>query len=97
MVQLWTQQKTGKRMTLKKVQILQSKFLNFFLNLLVFKPFCDGSHKTRGQGMTPVRFVPEKDSTVWLCGCKHTNNPPYCDGTHKQDFIASAPLHEYTD
>ncbi|XP_038134932.1 CDGSH iron-sulfur domain-containing protein 3, mitochondrial-like [Cyprinodon tularosa] len=61
------------------------------------QPFCDGSHKTRGQGMTPIRFVPEKDSTVWLCGCKHTNNPPYCDGTHKQDFIASAPLHEYTD
>ncbi|MEQ2295875.1 hypothetical protein AMECASPLE_019048 [Ameca splendens] len=61
------------------------------------QPFCDGAHKTRAQGMTPLRFVPEKDSTVWLCGCKHTNNPPYCDGTHKQDFIVSAPLHEYTD
>ncbi|XP_047222400.1 CDGSH iron-sulfur domain-containing protein 3, mitochondrial-like isoform X1 [Girardinichthys multiradiatus] len=65
--------------------------------LSVFKPFCDGAHKTRAQGMTPLRFVPEKDSTVWLCGCKHTNNPPYCDGTHKQDFIVSAPVHEYTD
>uniref|UniRef100_A0A3P9CIM1 Iron-binding zinc finger CDGSH type domain-containing protein n=1 Tax=Maylandia zebra TaxID=106582 RepID=A0A3P9CIM1_9CICH len=31
---------------------------------------------------------------IWLCGCKHTSNPPYCDGTHKQDFIVSAPLHE---
>ncbi|XP_047222402.1 CDGSH iron-sulfur domain-containing protein 3, mitochondrial-like isoform X2 [Girardinichthys multiradiatus] len=61
------------------------------------QPFCDGAHKTRAQGMTPLRFVPEKDSTVWLCGCKHTNNPPYCDGTHKQDFIVSAPVHEYTD
>ncbi|KAM4749808.1 uncharacterized protein FYW61_003996 [Anableps anableps] len=61
------------------------------------QPFCDGAHKTRAQGMMPLRFVPEKDSTVWLCGCKHTSNPPYCDGTHKQDFIVSAPLHEHTD
>ncbi|XP_012712366.2 CDGSH iron-sulfur domain-containing protein 3, mitochondrial [Fundulus heteroclitus] len=61
------------------------------------QPFCDGAHKTRAQGMTPLRFVPEKDSTVWLCGCKHTSSPPYCDGTHKQDFIVSAPLHEHAD
>ncbi|NOY65910.1 MAG: hypothetical protein GXP13_00690 [Gammaproteobacteria bacterium] len=19
----------------------------------------------------------------WLCGCKHTNKPPFCDGIHK--------------
>lgn len=68
-----------------------------YLRFSVWKPFCDGTHKTRAQGMKGLRFVPEKDSTVWLCGCKHTNNPPYCDGTHKQDFIVSAPLHEYTD
>ncbi|XP_072239828.1 CDGSH iron-sulfur domain-containing protein 3, mitochondrial-like isoform X1 [Leuresthes tenuis] len=61
------------------------------------QPFCDGAHKTRAPGLSPLRFVPEKDSTVWLCGCKHTNNPPYCDGTHKQDFILSAALHEHTD
>ncbi|XP_054866248.1 CDGSH iron-sulfur domain-containing protein 3, mitochondrial isoform X2 [Amphiprion ocellaris] len=58
------------------------------------QPFCDGAHKTKAQGLSPLRFVPEKDATVWLCGCKYTNNPPYCDGTHKQDFIKSAPLHE---
>ncbi|XP_061536459.1 CDGSH iron-sulfur domain-containing protein 3, mitochondrial-like [Phycodurus eques] len=58
------------------------------------QPFCDGAHKTKAQGLSPLRFVPEKDATVWLCGCKYTNNPPYCDGTHKQDFITSAPLHE---
>ncbi|XP_044046329.1 CDGSH iron-sulfur domain-containing protein 3, mitochondrial-like [Siniperca chuatsi] len=61
------------------------------------QPFCDGAHKTKAQGLSPLRFVPEKDTTVWLCGCKYTNNPPYCDGTHKQDFIVSAPLHEQTD
>ncbi|XP_004538789.1 uncharacterized protein LOC101486242 isoform X1 [Maylandia zebra] len=58
------------------------------------QPFCDGSHKTRAQGLSPLRFVPEKDASVWLCGCKHTSNPPYCDGTHKEHFIVSAPLHE---
>ncbi|XP_034544555.1 CDGSH iron-sulfur domain-containing protein 3, mitochondrial-like [Notolabrus celidotus] len=61
------------------------------------QPFCDGAHKMKAQGLSPLRFVPEKDSTVWLCGCKYTKNPPYCDGTHKQDFIVSAPLHEPTD
>ncbi|KAM8773378.1 uncharacterized protein AB9X84_015886 [Acanthopagrus schlegelii] len=61
------------------------------------QPFCDGAHKTKAQGLMPLRFIPEKDCTVWLCGCKYTNNPPYCDGTHKQDFIVSAPLHEQTD
>lgn len=61
------------------------------------QPFCDGAHKTKAQGLMPLRFVPEKDATAWLCGCKYTSNPPYCDGTHKQDFIASAPLHEPTD
>ncbi|XP_030589779.1 CDGSH iron-sulfur domain-containing protein 3, mitochondrial [Archocentrus centrarchus] len=61
------------------------------------QPFCDGSHKSRAQGLSPLRFVPQEDATVWLCGCKHTNNPPYCDGTHKQDFIVSAPLHEPTE
>jgi len=21
---------------------------------------------------------------VWLCDCKRTGNPPYCDGTHSK-------------
>jgi len=78
------------------LQIAQIQFI-LSSHLFVSQPFCDGAHKTRAPGLSPLRFVPEKDSTVWLCGCKHTNNPPYCDGTHKQDFILSAPLHEHTD
>ncbi|XP_056442995.1 CDGSH iron-sulfur domain-containing protein 3, mitochondrial-like [Gadus chalcogrammus] len=61
------------------------------------QPFCDGSHKTKAQGLGPHRFVPEKDSTVWLCGCKYTNNPPFCDGTHKSEFIQCSPLAEESD
>lgn len=58
------------------------------------QPFCDGAHKTKAEGLMPLRFVPEQDSTAWLCGCKYTNNPPYCDGTHKQDFIKSVHILE---
>uniref|UniRef100_G3Q252 Iron-binding zinc finger CDGSH type domain-containing protein n=1 Tax=Gasterosteus aculeatus TaxID=69293 RepID=G3Q252_GASAC len=61
------------------------------------QPFCDGAHKTKAQGLSPLRFVPEKDATVWLCGCKYSNNPPYCDGTHKQAFVLSATLHKHKD
>ena len=70
--------------------------LVLFLNLFSLKlqPFCDGSHKTEAPGMAPHRFVPEKDCTVWLCGCKYTHNPPYCDGTHNMDFIKFATLAE---
>ena len=31
---------------------------------------------------TPTAFTAEKTETVFLCGCKHTANAPYCDGTH---------------
>uniref|UniRef100_A0A8C5CSP6 Iron-binding zinc finger CDGSH type domain-containing protein n=1 Tax=Gadus morhua TaxID=8049 RepID=A0A8C5CSP6_GADMO len=61
------------------------------------QPFCDGSHKTKAPGLGPHRFVPEKDSTVWLCGCKYTNNPPFCDGTHKSEFIQCSALAEESD
>ncbi|HTB35019.1 MAG TPA: CDGSH iron-sulfur domain-containing protein [bacterium] len=25
----------------------------------------------------------EEKKTVYLCQCKHSKNPPFCDGTHK--------------
>jgi CDGSH-type Zn-finger protein len=30
-----------------------------------------------------LKYTPEKDESVWLCQCKHTKNPPFCDGSHK--------------
>ncbi|XP_029362404.1 CDGSH iron-sulfur domain-containing protein 3, mitochondrial isoform X1 [Echeneis naucrates] len=80
-----------------KLSITQYKALCFLWYNLYFQPFCDGAHKLKAQGLSPLRFVPETDSTAWLCGCKYTNNPPYCDGTHKQDFIISATLHKETE
>eukprot|EP00293_Proteomonas_sulcata_P019521 CAMPEP_0184294690 /NCGR_PEP_ID=MMETSP1049-20130417/5815_1 /TAXON_ID=77928 /ORGANISM="Proteomonas sulcata, Strain CCMP704" /LENGTH=208 /DNA_ID=CAMNT_0026603055 /DNA_START=157 /DNA_END=783 /DNA_ORIENTATION=- len=49
------------------------------------QPFCDTvSH--RAYGLKPVGFKAEGDAgtkvKATLCGCKYTNTPPYCDGTH---------------
>ncbi len=30
----------------------------------------------------PVVFSAEKDTEVSLCGCKESNNAPYCSGAH---------------
>ncbi|XP_040981498.1 CDGSH iron-sulfur domain-containing protein 3, mitochondrial isoform X2 [Aquila chrysaetos chrysaetos] len=56
------------------------------------QPFCDGAHKKAAPGISPLRFIPEEDKTVWLCGCKRTRSPPYCDGTHKEEAVQRAQL-----
>jgi CDGSH-type Zn-finger protein len=33
-------------------------------------------------GIKPVIFNQPKDETAFLCGCKHSKTPPFCDGTH---------------
>lgn len=93
-VHMWTQQETGKNQTAHSTSAVCRLFPH---HICVFQPFCDGSHKFKAGSLSPLRFVPEEDATVWLCGCKYTSNPPFCDGTHKQDFIVSAPLHEQSD
>lgn len=46
------------------------------------QPFCDlKGHKVTS--FRPHRFTAEKSGKAWLCGCKHTGNAPFCDGTHK--------------
>jgi CDGSH-type Zn-finger protein len=42
---------------------------------------CDGSHK--GSGFGPKKFNLPEAKKVWLCNCKHSKNPPFCDGSHK--------------
>lgn len=42
---------------------------------------CDGSHG--GCGLRPVVFRPEAARPAWLCMCKQTRTPPYCDGSHR--------------
>ncbi len=47
------------------------------------QPFCDGTHKVKGE-FKPLPFEIMEKKTVYLCGCKQTSKPPYCDGTHKK-------------
>ena len=46
------------------------------------QPYCDGSHK--GTAFTPLEFKNETTQRVALCQCKHTGQPRFCDGAHRQ-------------
>jgi len=46
------------------------------------QPFCDGSHKGTGLGPKKVEITEAK--TVAWCACKHSQNAPFCDGTHAE-------------
>ncbi|VDK50198.1 unnamed protein product [Cylicostephanus goldi] len=46
-------------------------------NQFLFQPLCDGSHNSihvPDLKLKPVRFIPDKDTTVWFCNCKQTKN-----------------------
>lgn len=42
------------------------------------QPWCDGSH--RGTGFEPFVFVAPISETFYMCGCKHSDNKPFCFG-----------------
>ena len=44
------------------------------------QPFCDGSHE--GTSFVPLQFTVDHTGTFNLCGCKATDDEPFCDGTH---------------
>ena len=37
-----------------------------------------------GPILPPVKFTVDESQESYLCMCKHTKNPPFCDGTHAQ-------------
>ena len=45
------------------------------------QPFCDDAHL--GTDFGPKAYTAQRTGKVWFCLCKHTRNPPLCDGTHK--------------
>ena len=38
--------------------------------------------KDRRENPLPKVFTAEETKTAYLCGCKQTGNPAFCDGTH---------------
>jgi len=42
------------------------------------QPWCDGSHE--GTKFEPVSFVAFMTGVFFMCGCKKSDNPPYCFG-----------------
>lgn len=43
------------------------------------QPWCDESHA--GTGFEPIEFVAPLSAEFVMCGCKRTENPPFCFGT----------------
>ena len=48
------------------------------------QPFCDGSHRIKNTGKTPVHTTIHTERKVAWCGCKESGNKPFCDGTHSR-------------
>lgn len=46
--------------------------------LSTIQPWCDGSHA--GTGFEPIEFVAPISGEFYLCGCKRSDNKPYCFG-----------------
>ena len=42
------------------------------------QPWCDGSHE--GTGMQPIAFVAPISEVFHMCGCKNSDNKPFCFG-----------------
>jgi CDGSH iron-sulfur domain-containing protein 3 len=43
------------------------------------QPWCDDSHS--GTGMEPIEFVAPISAVFHMCGCKNSENKPFCFGT----------------
>lgn len=42
------------------------------------QPWCDESHE--GTGFEPIEFVAPVSGMFFMCGCKGSDNPPFCFG-----------------
>ncbi|MGI9302133.1 MAG: CDGSH iron-sulfur domain-containing protein [Gammaproteobacteria bacterium] len=42
------------------------------------QPWCDGSHKDTE--FEPIKFIAPISAIFYMCGCKRSDNAPYCFG-----------------
>ncbi len=45
-------------------------------------PLCDGTHRELCPEKKAVKFIAEETKRMYVCGCCHTQNPPFCDASH---------------
>jgi len=38
----------------------------------------------------PIRYIAPETKDLWLCNCKQTDHPPFCDGTHRSEEVQSS-------
>lgn len=55
-------------------------------SLLEIKMFPNGPLEMKGQFkiIRPDGTTEEKEGVIHLCRCGHSNNKPYCDGSHRK-------------
>ncbi len=52
------------------------------------QPWCDDAHA--GTDMAPFIFVAPISATFYMCGCKGSDNPPYCFGNCRGHHLHAA-------
>ena len=64
------------------------------MNVVVCQPMCDGTHKTINQSKATAfrshKFQVSEEKQYSMCNCKQTLTAPFCDGSHKQQWIQDA-------
>lgn len=53
------------------------------------QPWCDDAHD--GTDMLPIVFVAPISATFYMCGCKQSDNAPYCFGNCRGHQMLAAP------
>jgi CDGSH-type Zn-finger protein len=63
-----------------EVEVVEGRrYLWCSCGLSATQPWCDGSHE--GTGFEPIAFVAPLSAVFHMCGCKRSENKPYCFGT----------------
>jgi CDGSH-type Zn-finger protein len=47
------------------------------------QPFYDDVHKTERK-FKSLKYIADENKDTYFCGCKLSQNPPFCDGSHSK-------------